>query len=52
LFARSIKEQVFGLEISVDDVVAVAVVDGREYLLDNVCRVLLAEILLLSDSLE
>ena len=52
LLSRSIKEQVLRLEISVHDIPCVTVVDGTQHLLDDVCCVLLAKVLLLSDPLE
>lgn len=52
LVAGAVKEQILGLEISVNNVATVAVVDRRKYLLDDVGCVLLAEILFLSDLFE
>lgn len=52
VFAVFVEEEVLGLKVSVDNVAAVAVVDGGEHLLDDVRGVLLAEVLLLRYAVE
>ena len=52
ILAILIEEQILRLQVSVHDVAAVTVVDCGQDLLDYVCRILLAKVLLRSDPLK